>query len=140
MVMNSDGTIPRDWLDGPTIGPGVTSGYTHLALAPDEKSVYFCGLASDEYGKTRQNVVSRVGLGVDYVPEIIFGTVGKALAGQEGLTDPRGVAVDHEGRVYVSDFGNDRIVVLDPAGKYLGDLAVKGAEAIAVLRRPGRST
>ena len=131
LVMGTDGSIPRERLDGPTIGAGVVSGYTHLALSPDEKSAYYCGLNTGEYGKP-QHVLSRVGLSVSDKPEAIFGKASQAGAGKEGLNDPRGVATDKEGHVYVCDFANDRVVVLEADGKYLAEMPVKGPEVISV--------
>ncbi len=136
MIMKSDGSIPRERLDGPTFGKGIKAGYNHLGLAPDEKSVYVCGMKVARWGKD-DNVVYRVGLGVNDKPEVIFGKLGKSAAGKEGLNQPRGLAVDGKGRVYVSDFGNDRIAVLDPAGKYLGEIPVKGPGVISVHPKTG---
>ncbi|GAG33369.1 unnamed protein product, partial [marine sediment metagenome] len=45
MVMQTDGSIPRERLDGPTFGKGIKAGYSHLALSPDQKSVYVAGIA-----------------------------------------------------------------------------------------------
>ncbi|MHC4914878.1 MAG: SMP-30/gluconolactonase/LRE family protein, partial [Planctomycetota bacterium] len=127
MVMKTDGSIPRERLDGPNFGPGTSSGvkagYTHLALSPDEKSVYLCGLAASRYGK-HENVVYRAGLGIKDKPQVIFGKPGQAGSGKDGLNEPRGIGVDGKGRVYISDFGNHRIVVLEPSGEYAGEIPV----------------
>jgi len=136
MVMKTDGTIPRERIDGPNFGTGVKPGYAHLALSPDEKSAYVCGLSVKMYGKP-QNVVHRVGLGVNDTPAVIFGTMGEALSGKEGLNGPRGIATDGKGRVYVSDFGNDRIVVLDAGGAYLGEVPLKGPGVLSVHPKTG---
>ena len=39
---------------------------------------------------------------------------------------PRGLAVDGQGRVYVADTGNKRIVIYDGAGNYLGEFGEPG--------------
>jgi NHL repeat len=135
MMLNTDGTIPRKRIEGPILGKGKWAGYLHLALAPDEKSAYVCGLLSNSrylYPKKARNVVYRMGLGIEDKPQVIFGKLGQALSGKEGLTLPRGIAVDSKGRVYVSDFGNDRIVVLDPDGKYLSEIPLKGPGVLSV--------
>jgi DNA-binding beta-propeller fold protein YncE len=132
LVMNTDGSIPRGRLDGPTVAEGINSGYAHVALAPDEKSAYVCGLHFSRYLGKPHHGVYHVGLGVGDKPQLVFGQKNKPLGGTEGLTDPRGIGVDRQGRVYVSDFGNNRIVVLDPVGSYLGEIPVKGPSVLAV--------
>jgi hypothetical protein len=137
LVMNADGSIPRERLDGPVIDEEIAAGYLHVALSPDEKNAYFCGLHEGSSAKKPCHVVYRVGLGVKDTPQVIFGQSGKALSGRAGLNDPRGLASDDKGRLYVSDFGNDRVVVLDPAGKYLGEIPVKGPETIVAHPKTG---
>ncbi|MCK4471945.1 MAG: 6-bladed beta-propeller, partial [Anaerolineae bacterium] len=51
------------------------------------------------------------------VPAILtWGSQGK---GQGQFQDPRGIAVDQDGNVYVADSGNNRIQVFDSSGKFL---------------------
>ncbi len=138
LVMNTDGTIPRERANGPTIEKGCWAGYLHVALSPDGKSAYVCGIGgnSRHSGKPR-NVVYRVGLGVDDKRAVIFGKPKASLSGKDGLSDPRGIAVDGKGRVYVSDFNNNRIAVLAADGKYLGEIAVKGPTVLSVHPKSG---
>jgi len=42
---------------------------------------------------------------------------------------PRGIDVDSEGRVYVADTGNKRIVIFDENGKYLTEFGTAGFDA-----------
>ncbi|HUS14416.1 MAG TPA: glycosyltransferase family 39 protein [Chloroflexia bacterium] len=42
------------------------------------------------------------------------------LGVEAGFKEPRGVAVDAQGQVFVGDSGNSRVVRLDPAGKVVG--------------------
>jgi DNA-binding beta-propeller fold protein YncE len=136
LVMNPDGTIPRERIDGPNFAGGCKSGYAHLALSPDGKTAYVCGMNVKRYGAA-DNVVYRAGLGVGEKPRVIFGRAGQPAGGKLGLNDPRGIAVDGKGRVYVSDFGNNRIAVLDPDGKYLGEIPMKGPAVISAHPKTG---
>jgi hypothetical protein len=53
------------------------------------------------------------------------------------LNDPRGVATDGEGNIYVSDRGNDRIAVFRADGSFLGQVPVEAPDFLAVHRRTG---
>ena len=48
-------------------------------------------------------------------------------AGAARLTDPRGLAVDDVGRVFVTDSGTHKVYVFDPAGPSLGTVAGTGS-------------
>jgi sugar lactone lactonase YvrE len=137
LVMNADGTIPRQRLDGPVLAEGVNAGFPHLAVSPDAATVYACGLHFRGYVGKPHHVVYHAPLKVDATAAVFFGTKGEAGGGKDGLNDPRGIAVDARGNVYVSDYGNDRIVVLDAAGRYVGEIAVKGPEVLAVHPKTG---
>lgn len=82
------------------------------------------------------------------------GTVAKFLGGEEqpfetegipgGLGETAGFAVDPngDGTVYIADRGNDRVVVLDPDGRFRaqlrGDPPLASLEALAVSQSQGR--
>ncbi|KPV50461.1 hypothetical protein SE17_26820 [Kouleothrix aurantiaca] len=53
---------------------------------------------------------------VKLVSEQVFGSPGN---GEGQFADPRGLAIDPQGNVYVADTGNKRIVVTDSEGKFL---------------------
>jgi YYY domain-containing protein len=44
-----------------------------------------------------------------------------------GMREPRGAAVDREGRVWVADFGNNRVRVFNPEGGFLGGWGGRGS-------------
>ena len=52
-----------------------------------------------------------------------------------GMREPRGAAVDGEGRLWVADFGRNRLRVFDPQGGYLGGWGGRGAGTYG-LREP----
>ena len=53
----------------------------------------------------------------------LLATWGRAGSGPGEFRDPRGVAVDAQGRLYVADTGNRRVQVLDASGQYLAQWA-----------------
>ncbi len=53
-------------------------------------------------------------------PPAAVATPDAVLAGDAGLKEPRGVAVDAQGNLYVGDSGNFRVVRLSPDGQVLG--------------------
>lgn len=57
------------------------------------------------------------------------GTIGAKGKGADQLDQPRGLAVDGAGNIYVADAGRDRVAVFSAGGKFLRALGVKGSEA-----------
>ena len=55
-----------------------------------------------------------------------YTTTGEFKASAAGVYGPRGVAAAPDGRVYVTDTGNHRVVVYDAALKHLADIGTKG--------------
>lgn len=53
-------------------------------------------------------------------------------ADEKRLNDPRGVAVDKDGNVYVADHGNNWVAVFKPDGARLGALAVDKPERLEI--------
>lgn len=73
---------------------------------------------------------------------LVVGEAGRALRAYDGkggtlgaLSEPRGVAVDENDRVYVADAGNDRIVVLQASTEF-GEVSLQPLYAIGGLSRP----
>lgn len=46
--------------------------------------------------------------------------------GKSSFREPRGIWIDGEGKIYVADTGNSRIVVFDSSGKEIGSLGKEG--------------
>ena len=59
------------------------------------------------------------------------GGTGAPGAGDGEFNDPRGVAVDDRGDVYVADHGNNRIQKLSPAGRFLARFGAHGGDGTA---------
>jgi hypothetical protein len=73
---------------------------------------------------------------------LVFGERGRSLAAWNGegtslgaLSEPRGLAVDESGRVYVADTGNDRIVVLQSHTRF-GTMTLEPLFAVAGFSGP----
>lgn len=133
LIMNRDGTIPRARFEGPAlVAEPVTAGFTHLGLSPDGKTAYVCGLQVGEYPRKLGNVVLQTGLEINSQPSVLFGRTGESLSGKDGLTDPRGLIVGPDGRIYISDYGNNRIAVLEANGTFVTEIPITRPEALTI--------
>src|SRR3989339_159492 len=141
LIMNTDGSIPQDF-GGPTlVEPKVMTGLIHLGLSPNGKTVYAAGLMKGDAWSTANMTPSQTVLKVNLDgtgPATIFAGV-DSVAGSDNLhfNDPRGIAVDAQGDVYVADHGNNRIVRFDSLGNYVGAIAVEYPHAIALNKTSG---
>ena len=52
------------------------------------------------------------------------------------LKAPHGLAVDHEGNLYIADTGNSKIKIFDNAGNFLEVFKIKGEKGDSVLEKP----
>jgi DNA-binding beta-propeller fold protein YncE len=140
-IRTADGAVPEPFevlQFFKVAGRGV--GRPQLALARDGKSFYVGGLFTEDYSKKGElldHAVYRVKLGEKPAAEVFAGQAGKAGSGKELFNQVHGVAVDGDGNVLVSDFGNDRVVVLSAGGKHLGEFAVERPDHLLVDRRRG---
>ncbi len=122
-VINSDGSSPAGGILRTKFAKekGVVSA--SLALSPDEQTIY----ASDVKKKAPLNVVYKFGW-QDKFPKTFVSS---------GLSNPKGIAVDKSGNVYVADKGNNRVAVFKPDGSPLGELKVAEPERVEVHPRSG---
>lgn len=130
LILNADGSIPRKQFNGPVLAEGCTGGFVHLGLSPDAKYAYVTGLSDGRYydpfkdPKTLHHTVLRTELTLDAKPDVFFGKHKTPGAGADLLNDPRGLAVDGKGQVYLSDHMNDRVVVLSPDAKVVREMKI----------------
>ncbi len=157
MVLGTDGSAEDGFL-GPMISRQQTRGNVYIALSPDEKHVYATGLRGlfrchssnaskiptwDEMLESPpHNVVYRLTWdAADFINsrdpyrKPFIGELMKAGKGEHLLDDPRGIAVDRAGNIYVSDCGNDRIAVFNEKGKLLYEIPVPGPAQIEIDRK-----
>ncbi len=130
----TDGRAPRDQFYGPVLPEG-TLGSTFLALSPDEQYVYVtCAKVHD---KGPAQVVYRVQWGQKNLLKPFIGVEFEPGADNGHFNDPRGLATDAAGRLYICDYGNDRIQVFSATGEHLKTLPVKGPEQVLVHPKTG---
>jgi hypothetical protein len=137
-----DGGLPYDEYVGGLLLDRAGVGQLSLAPASDGKSVYLIGLcpSTSSFNVSIANppTVYRVELPERKVGQAFFGQVGVAGSDEKSLKDPQGLATDGQGRLFVADRGNDRVVVVDEkTGAFAGSLAVKAPSWVGVHRKSG---
>ena len=144
LILKPDGTTPPETgFVGPQLGE--TRGYgsgvrkQQLASSPDGKTLYFAGMGLDGGGKNPAKGIHCIGkLAWDSKePAVFAGKPDESGADAEHLNAPESVATDAAGNVLVADFGNNRVVVLDAAGKFLGETKVDRPRYICVHAKTG---
>ncbi len=142
-IRAADGAIPEpfEMLKFPVKG-GYAFGWPQLALSKDGKYVYAGGFITEDHAKKKDagllnHAVYRWKLGSKDAPEVFAGEPLKAGGGKDLFNQVHGVAVDGEGNVLVSDFGNDRVVVLSSTGKHIGEFKVEWPDHLCVDRKRG---
>jgi hypothetical protein len=162
MTMGADSTLsayqPQPMFPGVKVpGKGRLRGNASFALSPDGKSLYLCGLFSvkrdagwkpirstDTTGFWRDGQVWKMDLATRKT-SVFFALDEKsvlpdAASRRKKIGDSRyvpfaalqGVAVDAEGRVFVCDRQNKRIVVLGKSGKPIREFPVTWPDGVAV--------
>jgi hypothetical protein len=134
--VGNDGSVKKEWFAGPPLPNNTWAGDVFLAFSPDEKFIYISGTRSRRSGP--HHAVYRTTPDAKEPPEKPFlGVEGEAGGDKTHLRQPRGVACDAAGRLYVCDYLNDRIQVFSADGEYQKTVAVVGPEQVAVHPRTG---
>jgi SMP-30/gluconolaconase/LRE-like protein len=136
--------------------PWKVSGPLFTALSPDGKSFYLSGICAGTIKRLRRVAIEKTGFWRDGQVWKVDAATRKAAPffaldeakvigsmkerGSSSIGDTRsnpysalhGVTVDAEGRVFVCDRQNKRIVVLDKSGKIVREIPVAYPDAIAL--------
>jgi hypothetical protein len=126
------------------LGRSLYHRFDHIACSPDGKFIYYTGndllKGNDYYAQPSRHAVFRFtwdedkGAGME---EPFFGEDSYAGDDDQHLNEPRGLAVDAKGSLYICDRGNHRVVIVSPEGKLIGKLAVQDPEQVAVHPKTG---
>jgi len=126
-IRKADGSTPEPFEVGYFPG-GVRA---QLTASPDGKWLYAA------VGSEKVNAVFRLDPNGNGKPEVFVGDVSTAGNDNEHLKWPQGIAVDADGNVLVSDWGNNRVAVFSPQGTHTGQFKVDGPVLLAVDRKRG---
>ncbi|MCX7591262.1 MAG: hypothetical protein N2255_06495, partial [Kiritimatiellae bacterium] len=131
----------RDYA-GPVFESRRSWGDVYLAPSSDGRAVFVTGYERGEGGEgedmSRPNApaVWRILLPARDEVTVFFGTPGKPGKGISELNDPRGLASDGKGRLYVADRGNDRVLIIsEKDGKPADSFSVRAPLWLGVHKK-----
>ena len=113
---------------------------THAAISTDGKYVYLSGYAwRYPLNFDATHCVLRMELDGDKEPVLFKGSIDPKANGNgpDQLAVPTSVDCDDKGRVYISDYMNDRIQVFDADGKLLKSIATEKPALVRIHRKTG---
>lgn len=119
-------------------GEGHSTGLDRIALSPDGKTIYFVQNMSGSwrFAKQVRHGVYRLKWTDEQARELWLGG-DEPGSGENQFNEPAGLAVDAQGRLYVCDRGNNRVVVYNDQGDRLGEFACPLPEQIEVHPKSG---
>ncbi len=131
--------IPRDQYWAERLFP------RSAALSPDGKTLYLAGFVLFDTPEGWQNRwrwadgVARMDPLGSAPPRPFVGALKPGAGGSDDthFKMPVSVACDAQGRVYVADYGNDRIQVLNPDGSHVKSIAVSKPAEVCVHQNSG---
>jgi len=158
-VIRTDGGTAEGGVLRTLIHP-LTDAVGGLALSPDQKTIYACGVRAgthptgpaynftcehcDHSGSTWRHTIPvhcvfRLGWN-DPQAAVYIGNPARAGDEPGRLNNPVNVATDGAGNIYVADFGNSRIAVFKAEGRFpepLAQIKVEAPQRVAVHRTTG---
>lgn len=115
-----------------------------IALSPDNKWLYVTGYVGGYNdmswgGRSWGHMVMRMPYGSDQPPTLFAGDLeqGKTGTAEGKFRMPTSVACDDKGRVYVSDYMNNRIQIFDPDGKFIKAINIPNPNLVKIHQKTG---
>jgi DNA-binding beta-propeller fold protein YncE len=147
-AIDLDGGIPTEGYAGPALGKALVyqgeraEGGLRIAASSDGRWVYLVNLGhryyENGYKLKKHPVVYRAPLPAMGPAEVFFGDVETIGADDKHLNQPMGVATDGQGRLFVADFGNNRVAVLNEADRaFVGAFPVEAPAWVGVHPKTG---
>jgi sugar lactone lactonase YvrE len=126
---------PRGFFGGG--GERPAQAFDGLAVSPDGENIYLTTVIwSGNFTKYRQHGVFRAKWSDKELGDPFLGR--KEPGNDDAhFNEPMGVAVDQNGRIYVCDRGNDRVMIFTAEGALAGKFIVESPEQIAVHPKGG---
>lgn len=131
------------WDSYATQGGGSESvGPSSMAFSPDGRTLYLTGYFwRVEYGRGQGGHALQGVMKLDYqasaAPQVFAGVMKEDEYGTDNahFRVPTSVACDSRGRVYVSDYMNDRIQVFTPDGKHFKTIAISKPARVCIHQK-----
>jgi len=139
-TIDADGGIPYGAYAGAVLAEKTAPGQVHLAPSSDGKAVYIAGLERLPGEEVRPNVpaVHKVPLPQRSPAQVFMGEPEETGSDESHLNDPRGLATDGKGHLFVADRGNNRIVVVrETDARVMGTFSVPTPGWVGVHHKTG---
>lgn len=107
-----------------------------MAVAPDGKTVYLAGIFQHK-PEGKNPLMFPPGMVYKSAPEGELETLAEVKRADDKPARFNGIACDGDGNVLLCDAADGRIVVLDPAGKQVGQVKVDSPQDVIVHRKTG---
>ena len=152
--MATDGTSGNLDIEGPALAlltPSEIKGENYAVVprsacfSPDGKTLYLTGYHYCINGKASADIITsldwfsfhcvlKIDFAGDKKPELFVGNlaINKYGNDEKSFCVPTHVTVDKDGRVYVSDYLNDRVQIFSPEGQLLKSIAVISPSQVSI--------
>jgi hypothetical protein len=141
-VIGTDGSVRSDAFDT-KLTIHADDGYLFLACSPDGRQVYMAGAQAGYRGDDARKLVYRqavyrVPLDSDGPAEIFTGDDENRGGPAFKVSQPKGLACDAQGRLYVCNYRGHNVAVYTPGGGVVKSIEVKWPQQVAVHPKTGQ--